>query len=109
MIGCSPRGVLGVSVWNGGSESGKCYISVASDAVDATLESDDIPAATWAVFPGEGNGHAIQELEARIVKEWLPFSGYEYALGPDIEVYLDENSEHMRFEVWIPVTKKSVN
>lgn len=107
MIGCSPCGVLGVSVWNGGSESGKYYISVASDAVDATLESYDIPAATWAVFPGDGNGRAIQELEARIVKEWLPSSGYEYALGPDIEVYLDENPEHMRFEVWIPVTKRA--
>ena len=46
---------------------------------------------------------AIQELERRVVTEWLPTSGYEYAEGPDVEVYLDP--ECTRFEVWIPVAK----
>ena len=43
------------------------------------------------------------ELERRVVTEWLPTSGYEYAEGPDVEVYLDP--ERTRFEVWIPVAK----
>ena len=61
-------------------------------------------AFTWAVFPGKGDtAAAIQELERRVVTEWLPTSGYEYAEGPDVEVYLDP--ECTRFEVWIPVAK----
>ena len=74
------------------------------------LEEYVIPAATWAIFPGNtGNGpraKAIQELEQRIVTEWLPTSGYSYANGPDIEVYLDANESNMNFEIWIPVNKK---
>jgi AraC family transcriptional regulator len=29
---------------------------------------------------------AIQELQKRIITEWLPTTGYEYADAPDIEV-----------------------
>lgn len=36
---------------------------------------------------------AIQELERRVVTEWLPTSGYEYADGPDIEVYLSPDTK----------------
>ena len=48
-------------------------------------------------------GPKTKELERRVVTEWLPTSGYEYAEGPDVEVYLDP--ECTRFEVWIPVAK----
>ena len=48
---------------------------------------------------------AIQDLERRIVTEWLPTSGYEYDNGPDIEVYLEPDPSQARFEVWIPVVR----
>ena len=50
---------------------------------------------------------SIQELEQRIVTEWLPTSGYEYGNAPDIEVYLNPDPADARFEVWIPVVKKA--
>ena len=97
-----PRGLLGVC---DGLDSSKYYIAVASSAPAAEgLEEYTVPAFTWAVFPGTGDGAAaIQALERRVVAEWLPTSGYEYAEGPDVEVYLDP--ECTRFEVWIPVVK----
>ena len=102
----SPKGILGISTCGNIEEPWVYYIAVAGSAVDDSLEEYIVPAATWAIFPGEGSGRAIQDLEVRIVKEWLPSSGYEYASGPDIEVYLDDDPEHMHFEVWIPVVKK---
>lgn len=51
-------------------------------------------------------GQAIQELEQRIIAEWLPTSGYEYDNGPDIEVYFCSDPQNAQYEVWIPVVKK---
>ena len=51
--------------------------------------------------------NGIQELEKRVVSEWLPGSGYEYADAPDIEVYLEPNPVNAKFEVWVPVKKNS--
>jgi AraC family transcriptional regulator len=52
---------------------------------------------------------AIQELQKRIITEWLPTSGYEYANAPDIEVYFegDQQADDYKCEVWLPITKKS--
>lgn len=49
---------------------------------------------------------AIQQLEQRIVTEWLPTSGYEYDNGPDVELYISPDPQNAKFEVWIPVVKK---
>lgn len=97
-----PKGLLGVC---DGVDSSKYYIAVASSAPDGEgLEAYTIPAFTWAVFPGQGeSAAAVQALERRVVTEWLPTSGYEYAEGPDVEVYLDPGCT--KFEVWIPVVK----
>ena len=49
-----------------------------------------IPAATWAVFRSEPLPHigtAIPDLFSRAYSEWLPSSGYDKALGPDLEIY----------------------
>ena len=100
-----PRGVLGLSVC-GEKEQWRYYIAVSSSAQEGAFESYTVPAATWAVFCGEGTGRSIQELERRIVTEWLPDSGYEYADGPDIEVYLEPDPRHTRYEVWVPVTRR---
>lgn len=100
-----PDGLLGVSAC-GSNSQWKYFIAVASSAETEEFEAYTVPASTWAVFPGEGTNRSIQELEQRIVTEWLPTSGYEYADAPDIEVYLNPDPENAKFEVWIPVVKK---
>ena len=70
------------------------------------FEEYTVPAATWAIFPGSGTSQSIQQLEQRIVTEWLPTSGYEYGDALDVEVYLNADPENARYEVWIPVKKK---
>lgn len=105
MMDAQPMGVLGVSVCND-REPWRYYISVATSQAADGLEEYTIPAATWAVFPGEGTNESIQELERRIVTEWLPTSGYEYGDAADVEVYLNPDPQNAKYEVWIPVVKK---
>lgn len=106
LMDSQPEGILGVSAC-GDEEQWKYYIAVATTSKLADgLEEYIVPAATWAIFSGEGTNRSVQELERRIVTEWLPSSGYEYANAPDIEVYLNADPENARYEVWIPVIKK---
>lgn len=101
-----PNGLLGVSSCNEEDEW-KYYIAVTSQKpLDKELEEYMIPASTWAIFSGEGKNTSIQELEKRIVTEWLPTSGYEYGNAADIEVYLNADPENVKYEVWIPIVKK---
>ena len=99
-------GVLGICTMD---EENFYYIAVASDAAPPEGGHEwTVPAATWAVFSGQGQAPtAIQELQKRVVSEWLPDSGYEWAPAPDIEVYLSApDEENSRFQVWVPVTKR---
>ena len=100
-----PKGLLGISAC-GDEEQWRYYIAVASTESTEEMEEYTIPATTWAIFSGEGTGQSIQELEQRIVTEWLPTSGYEYGNAPDIEVYLNPDPQNTKYEVWIPVIKK---
>ena len=101
-----PHGVLGVSACSD-DEEWRYYIAVSSSAeIDGSLEEYTVPSCTWAIFPGAGTGKSIQELEKRIVTEWLPTSGYEFTYGPDVEVYFDPDPQNTVYEVWIPVKKK---
>lgn len=104
-----PKGLLGVSSGFGNEQGMAYYIAVASDQpAPEGLVEHIVPSFTWAIFSGEGPmPDAIQELEKRMVTDWLPSSGYEYADGPDIEVYLESNPEKATFEVWMPVAKKT--
>jgi len=100
-------GLLGIC--DGSTEGEYRYlIAVATDApVPEGMEEYRIPACTWAVFPGEGSmPGSIQQLEQRVITEWLPTSGYEYANAPDIEVYLVPDPQNAKFEVWVPVARK---
>lgn len=99
------KGLLGVSACND-EEDWKYFIAVASAQEKGEFDEYTIPASTWAVFPGSGTNQSVQELERRIVTEWLPTSGYEYANAPDIEVYLNPDPQNAQYEVWIPVAKK---
>lgn len=105
MMDTPPMGVLGVSTC---SDDGpwRYYIAVATTQPRGELEEYVVPAATWAIFPGRGPGQSIQELEKRIVTEWLPTSGYEYGNAADIEVYLNADPQNSEYEVWIPVVKR---
>lgn len=105
MMDTELKGVLGVSTCND-TEPWRYYIAVASTQAAEGLEEYSVPAATWAVFPGEGTNGSIQELERRIVTEWLPTSGYEYGNAPDVEVYISPDPQNAKYEVWIPVVKK---
>lgn len=99
------KGLLGVSACND-EEAWKYFIAVASEGDKGDFDEYIIPASTWAVFPGTGTNQSVQELERRIVTEWLPTSGYEYANAPDIEVYLNPDPQNAQYEVWIPVSRR---
>lgn len=99
------KGLLGVSVCND-EEQWKYFIAVSSTKEVDKFEEYIIPETTWAIFSGSGTNQTIQDLEQRIITEWLPTSGYEYANAPDIEVYLNPDPQNAKYEVWIPVKKK---
>ena len=105
MMDVPPMGLLGVSVCND-DEPGKYFIAVSSTKNSSEFEEYTVPASTWAIFTGSGPTRSIQALEQRIITEWLPASGYEYANAPDIEVYLNSDPQNAQYEVWIPVRKK---
>ena len=108
----SPQGILGVSVYES-PKSFFYYIGVATDVpVPNGMFAFEIPAATWAVF--ENNGYFkenVQSIFRRFYTEWLPFSGYEYAGLPDIEVYpvCKETPVSGHSEVWIAIRKEKEN
>ena len=104
MMNAPPMGLLGVSVCND-EEEWKYFIAVSSTKTSDELEEYTVPASIWAIFSGTGTNRSIQELEQRIITEWLPTSGYEYANAPDIEVYLNPDPQNTQYEVWIPVVK----
>lgn len=105
-----PMGVLGVSVgdWQ---QAGRFeyYIAVASgqDAPEG-MSAYEVPACTWAIFECKGAmPAAIQQMQERIMTEWFPNSGYQYADAPDIEQYGegDQSSEDYVCWIWVPVKK----
>jgi AraC family transcriptional regulator len=105
MMGGTLFGLLGVSACNE-ANNWRYYIGVeSSNPLEGDLEELIIPETTWAIFVGEGTNQSMQELEKRIITEWLPSSGYEYGNAPDIEVYLNTDPENVKYEIWIPVVK----
>lgn len=105
IMNAPPMGLLGVSLCSD-EEQWKYFIAVSSTKESDGFEEYTVPASAWAIFSGTGTNQSIQELEQRIVTEWLPTSGYEYANAPDIEVYLNPDPQNAKYEVWIPVMKK---
>ena len=101
-------GVLGVNACNGDEKDWKYYIAVSTNKpIPKGMYEYTVPACTWAIFNGQGPmPQSIQEVEKRVLTEWLPTSGYDFAECINIEVYLDDNMEDSKFEVWIPIKKK---
>ncbi len=104
MMDSEPKGVLGVSATND-AENWRYFIAVVTTQETEEFEEYVVPSFTWAIFSGSGTSQSMQELERRIVTEWLPTSGYEYDNGPDVEVYLNPDPTNAVYEVWIPVKK----
>ena len=108
LMNAEPAGVLGVCTCFGENAENFYYIAAATDKpVPDNMFEFIVPESTWAIFPGAGSPISIQELQKRIFSEWLPTSGYEWANASDVEVYLDDNPTNMKYEVWLPVVKKS--
>ena len=104
-MNCQPMGVLGVSICHD-EEEWRYFIAVSSSAdTGNSLDEYIVPACTWAIFSGTGTDISIQELERRIITEWLPTSGFEFDNAPDIEVYLNSDPNQMQYEVWLPIRK----
>ena len=104
-----PYGVLGVSTCMNGKDFDYYIASSTDKPLQENMNEYQVPATTWAIFECIGPmPNAIQELQKRIITEWLPTSGYEYADAPDIEVYPegDTSSQNYKCEVWLPITKK---
>jgi len=84
----NPKEILGISVYHDPDHIFYYIAAATSKKAPTGMSEYEIPAATWAVF--ENNGHFkenVQDVFKRFFTEWLPFSGYEYAGLPDIEVY----------------------
>lgn len=105
MMNTPIQGLLGVSTCNN-TDDWNYYIAVASTLDKGGFEEYIVPACTWAVFSQEGPISEMQALESRIISEWLPTSGYEYANAPDVELYINPDPENAKYEVWIPIIKK---
>lgn len=83
------------------------YIAVTSNApIPDGMTEFIVPAGKWAIFSGHGPmPTAIQELECRMVTEWMPSSGYEWSKAPDVEQYLNADPQDAKFEVWMPIIR----
>lgn len=101
-------GVLGLNACNGEEKDWKYYIAVSTDKpISKGMYEYTVPASTWAIFKGQGNmPQAIQDVEKRVLTEWLPTSGYEFDQCINIEVYLDDKKEDSHFEVWLSIKNK---
>ena len=105
----TPRGILGVTVYRNPEEI-YYYIAASTDKdIPNNMIKYEIPSATWVIF--ECNGpfkDSVQKIFKRFLTEWLPFSGYEYAQLPDIEVYPinEQKLKSGHSEVWIAIRRK---
>ena len=104
-------GIFGVTAYTN-PQNIYYYIAVPTDKpVPDGMVEFEIPAATWVIFECNGRfKESVQNIFKRFLTEWLPFSAYEYAELPDIEVYPagHQGSKSGHAEVWIAVKKERV-
>ena len=78
------------------------YISSECCGLDG-YEEYIVQASTWAIFRNKGSlPMSLVNSEMYAFMEWLPKSGYEYALAPELEVYLVQEKDAVEF--WLPIT-----
>jgi AraC family transcriptional regulator len=105
-------GMYGVCFEN--SYDSKMFKYMIADSYDGGevpkgLETKEIPAATWAIFPCRGPmPDALQDVNERIWDEWIPnCREYEIAGNVGIEMYSEGDTSGADYysEIWIPVAK----
>lgn len=98
--------LLGITVC-GEHKDWRYYIAVAAPS-DTTPGFGEyiMPASKWAVFSGRGTNLSLQELERRVITQWLPSSGYQYGNAPDIERYLQADPQDAVYEYWLSIRSK---
>lgn len=109
MDGSEPSALLGVSFCDDGQFSGYLVGVATSAACPEGMEERVVPATTYAVFDCAGPmPDAMQALQHRILTEWLPSSGYEWAAKSDVELYFGPNmtADNYRSQVWLPIEKR---
>jgi len=100
-----PEELLEVMAPDGNTEEWKYMLAALTSAEpDEKLEEYTVGAYTWAIFSDDGQT-TEEGLGYRVIKEWLPTSGYEYDDGPDMNVYFKGDSDGSKSEFWIPVRK----
>lgn len=71
------------------------------------MVSRTVPASKYAVFTNKGPLSKLPELSKYIYGTWLPESGYELALIPELEVYderfIDPISEKSELDVYVAI------
>ncbi len=79
--------------------------SADASSEETGLERYQVPAGRWAVFECRGKvPDSIVAAEMYAFMEWLPASGFQHALAPEMEVYpLSDDEEYCEF--WLPVRK----
>ncbi|MDO5717296.1 MAG: AraC family transcriptional regulator [Tissierellia bacterium] len=107
---CEPKGLLGITKLNH-DHGFDYYIGVPSNQLidEKDLFEIIIPKATWVVFESHGRfKESVQTIFRRFLMEWLPFSGYQYAELPDIEVYPIPKGDRSEgfIQVWIAIKEE---
>lgn len=104
----SPHGILGITAYKNPQDIYYYIAAATAEPVPQGMVELNIPAATWVIFESDGHfQESIQTIFKRFLTEWLPFSGFEYAELPDIEIYPinDPPLKGGHSEVWIAVKK----
>jgi AraC family transcriptional regulator len=101
--------VIGKKTWIGGQDNelfGHFWQECQSNDLLEGMETYLVPATQWAVFECRGKvPMSIVQAEMFAFMEWLPKSGYEHALAPEMEVYTPGENDYCEF--WLPIRPKS--
>ena len=76
--------------------------------VPSGMEVYEVMPHEWAIFKAIGPlPYALQDINTKIFKEWLPNSNYQIDGGIDIEWYGlgDTSSDKYESAIWIPIKK----
>lgn len=104
LIDAEPHALLGATFVDG--EQADYWIAApTTKPAPEGFEARMVPARTFAIFEGRNVHGTMAKLFQDIMTDWLPTSGFEWAGGPDLEVYLEPDPVTGKYEVWIPVSK----